>query len=307
MRTVLKASGMVVLLAVVILTAAPVAHSTKYCTTYYDINYYSSTQYKWAKGLAPYLSRAFWAAKTTIGYDARIGKINIYFSYSNPSALGWMYSGFQRIYLSRANFTSYYDWGSVLAHETAHVLFYNYTKAHLWNGSLLYYRTFLTESLSWYAGDYVYKYNRYSRSSAYNQIRANLQYYYYAQEEDTRKHLSWYDSGYYYRNGTGDNTNLWYQNIWQLKAIGWYLTGGRLTSSSPNVKKLLYTMRTWTSRWGYRLRSYNSSTALAYFESAFQYAYGARANSAWQYTGSKDEAYKNTSYLYGRYWYQFYN
>lgn len=283
---------------VVILMVVPVAHSATYSTTYYTIYYNNSTQYQWAKGLAPYLSRSFWAAKTTIGYDARLGKMNIYFS-KDRYGLGWMYGGYQSIYLSIPYFTSYNMWGSVVAHETAHVLYYNYTKAHLWNQSLGYYDAFLTESLAWYAGDYVYNYNKYTTSSAYSRIRANLKYY----ADRTGRVMSWYQSGYYYVNGSGDNLG---QAAYQLSAIGWYLTGGRLTSSSPYLKNTLSRLRQFGSYAGYYLRSANSSTARTYFEYAFKLSYGRYANTAWQYTGSSNGAYRSTSYLYGTFWNYFY-
>jgi len=291
---------MSVLLSVaVILMMVPVAHSATYSTAYYNINYNNSTQHKWARGLAPYLSRAFWAAKTTIGYDARLGKMNIYFS-SARYGLGWMYAGYQNIYLSTPYFTSYNMWGSVVAHESTHVLYYNYTKAHLWNQYIRYYDAFLTESLAWYAGNYVYNYNRYTRSSAYSEIRANLKYY----AQRTGAVMSWYHSGYYYVNGSSDS--YLGQAIWQLSAIGWYLTNGQLTSSNSNLKSTLYRMRQFSSYAGYYLRSANYSTAQAYFEYAFRLGYGRYANAGWIYTGSTNGAYKSTTYLYGTFGNYFY-
>jgi len=291
------------LIAVAVVTAPPIAQGSIYSTSYYNIYYYNSTQYSWAKSLSAYLSRSFWAAKTTIGYDARIGKMNIYFYSKVDGTLGYMYGGYQNIYLNRNYFSSYNKWGSVTAHETAHVLFYNYTGAVRWNSSsnMIYYRTFLTESLSWYAGDYVYNYSSYTSSSAYSQIRANLKYYF----ARTRSVIYWYGSGYYYKVGTS-NSYLASQNIWQLKAIGWYLTGGRLTSSSPYVQKLLYAMRVYSSYPGYYLRSASYDTARSYFESSFKYAYGRYANAGWIYTGSSNGAYKNTAYLFGSFYYNFY-
>jgi len=293
----------VALIVVEVVVAAPIAQGSIYSTSYYNIYYYNSAQYGWARSLSAYLSKSFWAAKTTIGYDARNGKMNIYFYSQRDGTLGYMYGGRQNIYLNRYYFTSYNTWGSVTAHETAHVLFYNYTGAVNWNGSstMIYYRTFLTEALSWYAGDYVYNYYSYTSSSAYSQIRANLKYY----SGKTGYTLSWYGAGYYYRVGTS-NGYLMNQTIWQLDAVGWYLTGGRLTSSSPYVQKLLYAMRVYSSYPGYYLRSANLSTAQSYFEYSFKYAYGRYANAGWIYTGSANGAYKNTAYLYGDFWYYFY-
>lgn len=288
--------------ALVAFAAVPIAQSAIYSTTYYNIYYYNTTQYNWAKALGAYLNRAFWAAKTTIGYDARVGKMNIYFYSKADGSLGYMYGGQQNIYLNRYYFTTYDKWGSVTAHESAHVLFYNYTKANYWNSNLIYYRTFLTEALSWYAGDYVYNYSKYTSSSAYSQIRSNLKYYYGL----TKTTISWYGSGYYYKVGTS-NSNLSAQNIWQLRAIGYYLTGGRLTTSSPYVQQLLYAMKVYSSYAGSYLRSATYSTARSYFEYSFKYAYGRYANAGWIYTGSSNGAYKNTAYLYGSFWYSFYN
>jgi len=298
-----------VLIAVAVITAPPIAQGSYYSTTYYNIYYYDSTQQAWAKNIVAYLSRAFGAAKTTMGYDARKGKINIYFYKLKDGNDSYMYRGKQDIhlnlyYIGLNHFTSE-KVGSLVAHETAHILFFNYTGADKWNSSyqISWYRTFLTEALSWYAGYYVYNSGKYTSSSAYSEIRAKLKYYYGI----TKTTISWWNSGYIYEAGTNIGS-LKSQNQWQLRAIGWYLTGGKLTSSSSNVQRLLYQMKAYSSSSGYYLRSSSWATAQNYFESCFKYAYGRYANAGWIYCASTWHGeYKNTKYLYGSFWYSFYN
>lgn len=260
-------------------------HAAVYSTTYYNLNYQDSTQLSWASSLSYYLNDAFSAAKTVIGYDSRVGPMNIYFYNKQDGAAGYMYGGLQNIYLNRYYFSSYASWGSVVAHETAHVLFYNYTGAAYWNSNMLYYTTFLTEALSWYTGNVVYKYGtQYSESV----VKANLKYY----ASRTGTVQSWYGSGYYYRNDGGLKTS---QAIWELMAIGYYLTGGQKTSSSANVQKLLYSLRTNLS--GLK----NAATSVGTFENAFKYGYGKYANSGWTLGN-----YKDTKYLFGDFYARFY-
>jgi hypothetical protein len=273
---------------IVCFTAAPMSsYAAIYRTTYFNIIYDNATEYGWARSLATYLNEAFRAARTVVGYDSRKGAITIDFYNKKDGYGGYIYGGQQTIYLNRYYFSTYAKWGATVAHETAHILFYNYTNAHYWGSSLLHYRTFLTEALSWYTGDVVYRYgSRYSEST----VKANLKYY----TNQTGYYMSWYGAGYYYRNGSGASL---VQSIWMMDAIGYFLTGGLTSSSSSKVRSLLTSLRNQAS-------SLQGGSASA-FESAFKTAYGYYANSAWQYTGTSD--FKNTSYLYGQWWKRFYN
>lgn len=280
-----KGVFVVTTLVTIVVSAVFFAHSAIYTSNYYNLNYNNSTELSWAKSLATYLPEAYRAAQTVIGYDSRMGQMNIYFYNKADGAAGYMYGGLQNIYLNRYYFSDYAKWGSVVAHESAHILFYNYTNANRWNSNMLYYTTFLTESLSWYAGSVVYKYGtKYSEAT----VKANLQYY----ANQTGTVQSWYGSGYYYRNNGGLKTT---QAIWQLMAIGYYLTGGQTTTSSSQVQKLLYSLRASESS----LR--NSYTSVKAFENSFKTAYGYYANAGWTY-GS----YYDTNYLFGKFYYRFY-
>lgn len=284
-RTRRKGLFVVTAFVTMLVTAVFFAQAAIYTSNYYNVNYNNSSELLWAKSLATYLPEAYRAAQTTIGYDSRKGQMNIYFYNKADGAAGYMYGGLQNIYLNRYYFKDYANWGGVVAHETAHVLFYNYTNAHLWNSNMLYYTTFLTESLSWYAGSVAYKYGtQYSEAT----VKANLQYY----SAQTGTVQSWYGSGYYYRNNGGLKTT---QAIWQLMAIGYYLTGGQTTSSSTQVQKLLYSLKSSQSK----LRNYYTSVNT--FENAFKTAYGYYANAGWKYGN-----YYDTNYLFGKFYYRYY-
>jgi hypothetical protein len=292
MKTMTKMTFRLVLLTIVasIMLGAMVAQAGMfrpkvYQTTYYSIIYRNATELEWAKALSTYLEESYGAAKKVIGYDARRGKLNINFYNRKDGSGGFMYGGLQNIWLNRYYFSNYESWGSVVAHETAHVFFYNYTKAFAWNWKLANYTTFLTESLSWYAGSVVYKYGEmYSEAT----VKANLQYYY----GKTNTILSWYDAGYYYRKASGDKTT---QAKWQLLSMGYFLTGGATGEAAANVKTLLTTLRT-----SFRYLM-NWKSSINAFENSFKKAYGYSANSRWQ-LGKYDD----TNYLYGQFYARFY-
>lgn len=301
MKRVLLYRGVPVVLAtIIILTVAPVAQGAVYTTAYYNIYYSNNTQLGWAEKLAPFLKRSVWAANTTIGEEFKLGRFKILFRDSSKSALGWAPWGGLTIVLNSRHFESYNKWGSVVAHETAHVLFGLFANGAGWSRSLTYERSFLTEALSFWAGDYVYYSKKYSTSSAYRVIRNSLMYY----ASKRGKDMSWYGAAYYYMNGSGDTFNHAY---WQLHAIGWFLTGGRLTSSSPDVKKLLRTMNGYSNHSNRMNWSTRYSTARFYFEKSFKVAYGKYANAGWNFTGESEGAFNDKAYLYGIFWYKFYN
>ncbi len=131
---------------------------TKYCKIYFS----NDADQKRALGIKPYADTAFMAAYKTIGtyyYYPNQGKLfNIKLYSANDGANGYMQGGKQDIYLNTNYLGSktYAAWGNVIAHEAAHILFFNQTYADRWNSGLNYYRVFLTEALSWYAGDCVY-------------------------------------------------------------------------------------------------------------------------------------------------------
>lgn len=289
--------GLVVSLAlVVVMTVGTItAQAYIYRVGKFDIYFtsYTSSDYGWAKSLASYVPEAWRAAYTVIGNQTLNGQMQVRFYSTKNNVLGYMYSGTQNIYLNRYNFSSYAKWGGTLAHETSHVLFFNYTKATTWNSGLAHYRTFITETLARYTGDVAYAYG--SRWSAAT-VKANLKYY--NQKAFGSNKCNWYSMGYYYTYGSGNSLNT---AIWGQAAAGYYLTGGLIRSTSSRVANLMYYMKVYSSYAGSYLRSSNYSTAQAYFENAFKYAYGYYANAGLIYGGIT-----NTNYLMGKFYYQWY-
>lgn len=300
MKRVLVFAGVsLAVAAVVFLTAVPLAQGGVFSTTYYNIYFRNMTQYQYASSLAPYLERANWAGTSTLGWEGWHGKMRIYFVSRKNGLDGWMDGGYQNIYLNTKYFKSFDKWGSVAAEQTAKVLFYNVTQAHLWNSHLLYNITFLTESLAWYAGDFVYYYHKkkYTAAAWTSTIRGKLKYY----AARTGGPLSWTDCGRFYLKGSGNYRN---HAIWSFRATAIFLI--ERPKSKEHVRKLVGYMGKLSSAKGEFLRSENYGRALVYFEYAFKYAYSRRANAGWTYTGSSNGAYKSWNYLYGFFWYYFY-
>jgi hypothetical protein len=287
--------------AVIGLAGAVTADAAYYQAGIYRFIYstYNDTNYKLAKSIAFYTGEARRAALVSVaGRAGYSGYIDVEFYYQKSNTLGYTYGG-TKLYLNRYwNYTGA-KWGSVLAHETSHIYFFQYTGARTWtaySGSarMLYYSDFITESLAFYAGDVIYRYgDKYSIST----VKAQLKYQY----NKNRYTVSFYGTGYYYRNGGTYFNQAW----WQLHAQGYYFANGAITSYYSRLSNLMYYFRYYSQWSGYYLRSSNFSTAQSYFEYAFYQAYGKRANAGWIYTGTS--GYKNTSYLYGVFWYTWYN
>lgn len=289
--------GLVVSLAlVVVMTVGTIsAQASIYRIGKFDIYYYNTTEYGWARSLASYVGEAWRAAYTVIGNQTLNGQMQVRFYSTKNNVLGYMYSGTQNIYLNRYNFSTYAKWGGTLAHETSHVLFFNYTKAVYWTASYMnHYRTFITETLARYTGDVAYAYG--SRWSAAT-VKYNLKYY--NKLVYGTNVMSWYGMGYYYTYGSGNYLNT---AIFGQAAAGYYLTGGLTKTTSSRVASLMYYMRVYSSYAGSYLRSSNYSTAQTYFENAFKYAFGYYANAGLIY----DKTGKNTNYLFGKFYYLWY-
>jgi hypothetical protein len=288
--------------------------STKYdlySTQYYNIWYNSadSAGIEYAKGIEPYLGKAYNAALSVIGNDYRYpsqqGKLNIKLYQSDDSSYGYM-SPARDSSGTYVNLNTYYlkdypyaAWGSTVAHETAHIMFFNYTKADRWNSALLNYSTFLTEALSWYAGDCVYGWADHKTSTPYSAayIRSQVKHY----SALYGKEFSWYDTGKAYADVSSDGDLQ--LAIWNLRAIGSFLTDDKRTETSSNLKTLLTTLRnSETQLCG---SAVTSKEAISAFEEAFKTAYGKYANSNWKLTG-RATATSDVSYLYGDFYKRFY-
>ena len=249
-----------------------VASSSSYMsTTYYKIYYGSYSSVATALANSVYLNAAYTAASGVIGYSTS-NKINIYF-YSSPSSstLGYTYAGQETIYInlykgSSTSSSVLAAYGSTIAHETGHVLFFDYTKLQ---NSYTYNVTWLTEALSYYIGDVAYAYgSKYSKST----ISSYLNYY----SSSGKTKQSWYTTGKNYYNGSVGGME-WYQ----LHAIGYFLEN--YGSGSTSVKNLLTYLHNGTD-----------------FETAFSKAYGLSTGDTSTTTSS------STNTLYSKYYYYWY-
>jgi hypothetical protein len=288
--------------------------STKYdlySTQYYNIWYNTADTagIEYAKGLEPYLGKAYNAALSVIGTDYRYpsqqGKLNIRLYQSDDSSYGYMspsrdssgtYVNLNTNYLKEQPYAA---WGSTVAHETAHIMFFNYTKADRWNSSLYNHMTFLTEALSWFAGDCVYGWADHKTPGAFSEsyIKAQVKHY----SALYGKEFSWYDTGKVYANSSSDRDLQ--LAIWNLRAIGTFLTDDNRTATSSNLKTLLTTLRSSENQLSGS--GVTSKQAISAFEEAFKTAYGKYANSDWKLTG-KETATGDISYLYGDFYKRFY-
>lgn len=189
-------------------------------TTYYNV-YYDQWQGV-ADALSGYLDSAFTSARDVLGYDnGSYGKIDIYFySDTKSNTLGYTPYGSNNFYInlthgSSTNASYLSDYGSTIAHETAHVLFFHKTKVNMTSADGPSY-TWLTEALSYYVGDVVYPQgDRLSKST----LGSYLSNY----SSNGAKKASWWTSGSNYQNGSYSALDLV-----QLECIGLYLaeTGG---------------------------------------------------------------------------------
>lgn len=301
-RSIMK-SFLVGIVLVLSLAVAWPSHAVRYSyykayqTTYYNIWYnpYSSTELNYAKGIAPYLDKAYKAALTVIGYDyfRQGGRLDIEFDPSCNGNEAFMYPGTTTVHLNTSTLSKYKlgYWGNAVAHETAHILFYKNTYAHWWNSSITGYAKFLTEALSWYAGDCVYGWwdGRSSATLSKSTIRSQVRSW----ADRTGYVLSWEDAGSYY----GTSGSLGAQARWNLRAIGSFLTGDFRYSTSSKVRSLLTNL-------GNDLRNLafgSSMTPWFAFENAFKKVYGKFANCDF-----RESYYRSTKYLYGDFYYAFY-
>jgi len=285
-----------------------VFYPTEYYNIYYKDNDKSGLSY--AKGLEPYLSKAYNAALSVIGFDYRNpdqqGKLNIKLYNSQDGAYGYMAPSktaigstvFLNTYYLKDQ--SYGAWGNTVAHETAHIMFFNYTNAGKWNPGLWNYTTYLTEALSWYAADCVYGWadRKTSSTISASYIRSQIKFY----SNVFNKNFSWYDTGLAYAD-PHSQVDLSF-SAWNLRAIGSFLTDDLRTGTAPKVKTLLTTLRNNEASLSNQSFS-ESKNSIAKFEDAFKTAYGKYANSAWQFTGPRGPK-ADTTYLYGDYYKQFY-
>jgi hypothetical protein len=262
----------------------------------YRFNYNGAYQLKMAKDISNYAAYSYSAAYASVGGRTGYkGLIDVIFEYLGPDeAPAGTQRGKTKIYLNLSyshNFNNYNMgacWGSVLAHETSHVYFYQYTGAATWSSStdIFYYRTFLTESLAFYAGNMVYPYGRDHLSKA--EAKALLK----SEFAKNKAFVSFYTSGNAYING-----HWWIgkQALYQLPCQGYFLANqygrGALT-------KLMDYMKLYSMYSGKYIRSSNWKTSRYYFEYAFYKAYGKLAGT--EYAPNINYTYKiDLRYLSG--------
>jgi len=264
--------------------------------SYYRIYYDDSSQYAYVTRVQPYLNEAFLSSYRVLGNRGYIDKIDIHFYYENSQWAGFTPLGANAMYLNTKYLSNYtgQNIGSIISHESSHILFGHWTKGSLWAANftnMWYYYSFLTESLAYFTGSVAYAYGpKYSAAT----VKAYLKYY----AGRTGKVISWWKTGYIYNNSGQFSPAMFNQTWWQFHAQGYYLTGAYTASGNPYLIKLIDTLRIYASYPGMYLRSYTYTTARNYFETAFRAAYGYYANAAWNFA-----AYDNTNYLYGK-WYQ---
>ncbi len=278
-------------------------YSTQHYNVWYDQGEANGLSY--AKGIEPYLGKAYNAALSVIGTDYRRpsqqGKLNIKFYDSDDGAYGYMSPSDSwratTVFLN-TNYLKdqhYGAWANTVAHETAHILFFNYTNAAKWNPSLWNHTTFLTEALSWYAADCVFGWadRRTSDTLSATYIRSQIKFY----AGDLNRKISWAECGNIYNNPKSQSDLVF--SVWNLRAIGSFLTDDSRTSGSSKLTTLL---------WYLKLNEANLSgfgrlsdeRALSTFEEAFKTAYGKSANSSWQL--GTPESLTNSRYLYEDYY-----
>lgn len=217
-RPVLPRLLLIIILSGLLWVPAWAADAVK-STDYFNIHYGS-----WqgvADALSPYLNAAFTTSRDVLGYDnGGNGKIDVYF-YSDPKSgtAGYTYAGENAIHINLLYGDSTKDsylrsYGSTIAHETGHVLFFHETKLenrYAWGttGSAAY--TWITESLSYYIGDVVYPYgSQYSKAQLGSLVNS------YSRGGTLRN--TWINSGANYMFNFPSSLDLV-----QLKSIGLYL------------------------------------------------------------------------------------
>lgn len=270
---------------------------------YYNIVYQNSTQYQYVTRVRNYLNEAFLSAYRVLGKQGWAKKITINFYQKAAAANGTIEYGnapsgqnLINLNITALGSDSGAKIGSIIAHETSHILYCNYTRETSWirSQAAYLYSYMLTESLARFTGDVAYAYgNRYSAAK----IKSNLKYW----VNQTGKVFSWYQTAANYVALSKLSKPMVQQTLWQFQAIGHFLTGGFTQYGNPYLLKTLYALKVYGSYPGSYLASSNGNTAAVYFENSFKYGYGMAANGAWQYG-----TYKNTNYLYGRFFYLWY-
>ncbi|MBI4798774.1 MAG: hypothetical protein HY794_08590 [Desulfarculus sp.] len=206
------------ILMVLAVKAALAADPVK-TTDYFNIHYGS-----WqgvAEAITPYLNAAFTTPRDVLGYDnGGYGKIEVYFySDSKSGTAGYTYPGENAIHINLiygdSTKDSYLrDYGSTVAHETGHVLFFHETKLqnrYGWGSSGAAAYTWISESLSYYIGDVVYPHGpQYSKAQLGSMVNSY--------SSNGSKRSSWLTSGNNYMQGSASSLDLV-----QLKTIGKYL------------------------------------------------------------------------------------
>ncbi len=280
-----------------------------YSTPYYNIYYKpaDANALTYARGIESYLPKAYNAALSVIGYDYRypsqLGKLNLVLYNEKDGAYGYMSPGRNAlnscVFLNTNYLKSepYAAWGNTIAHETAHIMFFNYAKADRWSPAIQSQLTFLTEALAWYAGDCVYGWADHKASGTMSASYIRSQVKYYSQAMD--KTFTWAQTGAAYQDPKAHSDAV--LAIWNLRAAGSYLTDDLRGAPSTKLRNLLTTLRLKEGQ----LRSDYGSTALNAFEDSFKAVYGKYANSAGQFTGLSGTS-TNTAYLYGDFYKLFY-
>jgi hypothetical protein len=278
----------------------------------YDI-YYTDTgsvkQSAWVGFLQPFLNEAWRSAYTVLGSTKLSGQISIYFYDTNDGRGAWTQNGTQKIYMNHWAFvnplkSNRAQWASYIAHETSHILFYNVTGSLQWNSYLTNNRTFLTESFAWYT-----QYVAYSASGSYNFSQTLVKGYLTNCRSKLPGYvMSWTYAGFMYVYGF--NKTQWeaYHNlsVATFLSAGYFLSEGYKTSTNPKVLKLLTYLKLTAANMRPGL---SNDTVRFYFEASFGGSYGKFANACWSQpvtTDSPIPVYKDTNYLYGVYYSQYY-
>jgi hypothetical protein len=276
-------------------------YQPRYIYGAYHYRYYVKSVFEQtlAKYVDKYTQEARRAALVSVAQrNSYNGWINVCFYKDARSRYkGYMKEKDTTVYLNLAYSQSVQLWGGIIAHETSHIFFYQYTKAYLWS-QLKFYKNFVGESLAYYAGEMVYKYGpKYS----FSVVKAHAEYYRLRNGRGGGAPTFW-ETGNIYVMGTS-NVNVYNQVVWQLAGQGYYFATDSLNESSNGLSKLLYNFRYYSSYPGKWLLSTDASKALGQFEYAFYFAYDHRfANSM----GKMGSGLLDTDYLLGDFLKKFY-
>lgn len=188
-------------------------------TTHYTLDYG-----RWAgvaEALVPYLDAAFTTPQALLGYGNQgHGKIEInFYSDRDDEVLGYMNPGENALYLNiyggQSTSARYLrDYGSTVAHETTHVLYYNQTglaqRYDLYSQAMLC-DIWISEAMAFYVGDVAYPQGPQENKSS---LGAQLDRY----SGHGARRTSWYESGLRYDEGSASSLDYV-----QLDAAGLFL------------------------------------------------------------------------------------